>query len=268
MPPSQSAIVGKSRSGGSAEPLQGVFLAHADATPQSQSSSPQLPPPLAQIARPWHVDAWYGWRPGSALPRVAAGGPLGAAYGGTQGGVLVRYDLGRDGRRPQIYLRAVHAPSRPAQNDLAAGLGLRPLPGVPVRFQGEARVTRTGADARLRPAIAAVSELPPVELPMGFRIEAYGQAGWVGGRESTGFVDGQARMDRSMADIGGANIRLGLGAWGGAQKYAGRLDIGPSLSLDLRDIGLPARAMIDYRVKIAGHARPENGVAVTVLTGF
>lgn len=189
-------------------------------------------------------------------------------YGGTQGGAVVRFDIAKGGAAPALYVRATHAPGMFAQSDLAAGLSARPVARLPVRVQAEARATRIGGETEIRPALIAVSELAPIDLPAGFRLEGYGQAGWVGGRYSTGFVDGQARLDRAIANVGGAQVRLGAGAWGGAQRFAGRLDVGPSLTLDLREAGVPARVSVDYRVSVAGNARPGSGVAVTVATGF
>ena len=234
-------------------------------------AAPNLEAPAAYtplLRRSWHVDAWYAWRPGSGLPRVAAGAAPALAYGGTQGGVVLRADLGASEHRPQAYLRAVHAPARPAQGDLALGMGARPIPSVPVRLQGEARVTRIAGETSVRPAVAAIAELASVELPLGFSAETYGQAGWVGGRYATPFVDGQVRVERPLVAAGPARVQLGAGAWGGAQKFAGRLDVGPTASVALDLGGTPARIAVDYRIRVLGNARPENGAAVTLSTGF
>ncbi len=260
-------------SGGHGIVLAPTISARAD------SALPKPPPRItdavdgqsAARARPskrWHVDGWYAWRPGSGQPRVVAGGPRAPAYGGTQGGIVARFDLAADARRPQLYLRATHAPAQPSQADLAVGFGVRPVATIPVRIQGEARATRTLGQSELRPAVAAITELAPAEISLGFRVEAYAQAGYVGGREATAFVDGQVRADRTVLTFGKADLRLGGGAWGGAQKYAERLDIGPGVTLDLRDAGVPARLSLDYRVRIAGHAHPSNGPALTFSTGF
>jgi len=229
----------------------------------------EFPPGFApHRQRGWHVDAWYAWRPGSGLPRVAAGAAPALAYGGTQGGILLRADLGTSEYRPQAYLRAIHAPARPAQGDVALGIGGRPIPGVPVRLQGEARVTRIAGETSVRPAVAAIAELAPVALPLGFSAETYGQAGWVGGRYATPFVDGQLRVERALASAGSARVQVGAGAWGGAQKFAGRLDVGPTASVALDLGGTASRIAVDYRIRVLGNARPENGVAVTLSTGF
>lgn len=180
----------------------------------------------------------------------------------------MRYDLAANARRPQLYLRTTHAPAPPSQADFAAGFGLRPVGGIPVRIQAEARATRILGRTEVRPAVAAITDLAPADAPLGFRVEAYAQGGYVGGREATAFVDGQIRADRALVSIGNADLRIGGGAWGGAQKHAERLDVGPGVTLDLRSVGVPARISLDYRVRVAGHARLSNGPALTFSTGF
>lgn len=221
---------------------------------------------LAALKR-WHVDGWITWRPGGALP-LDAGQPLASGYGASQAGMLARFDLEASPRRPQVYWRAVHAPGRPRQSDLAVGLSARPLAQVPVRLQAEARASRSQGGTIVRPAVLAVSEFAPLDLPLDLRAEGYAQAGWVGGHQATAFVDGQARIDREIMEAGPGKVRLGAGAWGGAQKFAGRLDVGPTVTLDLRESAMPARISIDYRHQVAGDARPGSGVAVTLSTGF
>jgi hypothetical protein len=99
---------------------------------------------------------------------------------------------------------------------------------MPVRLAAEARATQTDSGTEVRPAADAVTELPPVALPLGARGEAYLQVGYVGGRFGTGFIDGQARIDRSVASVPGGGLSAGVAAWGGAQKGVARLDIGPT----------------------------------------
>lgn len=216
----------------------------------------------------WRIDAWALWRPGSGLQRIAAGGPMAPAYGGTQGGVVARYRLTDAGMQPDVYIRLTHAPSRPSQTDAAVGFSMRPLREIPVRLHAETRVTRDASELAIRPAMFAVSEWVPVALPLGLTAEAYAQAGWVGGRYATPFVDGQLRVDRPITRLGPATLRAGAGAWGGAQRFAERLDAGPSLTIDMRDGPVPLRASLDYRFRLAGDARPGNGIAVTLSTGF
>lgn len=224
-------------------------------------------PVFATGTKRWSVDSWFFWRSGSGLPS-GTNTQFGGRYGATQAGLVARYDLGSNRRRPQAYVRFTHAPDRPAQSDVAAGIGFRPVPSLPIRMQAEARALHTQGRTSVAPAVLAISELPVFDLPLGFSGEAYGQAGWVGGDFATPFVDGQLRLDRPVLHAGPVELRLGGGVWGGAQKSAERLDAGPGLTLDFRDGGLPARVSVDYRFKVAGDASPGNGIAVTLSTGF
>ena len=152
---------------------------------------------------------------------------------------------------------------------MALGLALRPIARLPVSLQGEARYTSAPAAHALRPAVLAVTELPPFTLPLGMRGEMYGQAGYVGGNYATGFADGQLRVDHRVLRLGKADLRLGGGAWGGIQKGASRLDVGPSLTFG-QPLGGPASVRLgaDWRFRVVGKAAPGAGPAVTLSAGF
>lgn len=249
--------------------------AMAAAVPAMPASPPvpYLPGSSTEALR-WSGDGWILWRqggngfnlPGAGLPGASL--PAGA-YGSSQAGFVIRYRLAAGSPlRPALYLRASSGFYRPRGEEAAIGLSLRPLPRLPVSLMGEVRVSRTTSGNVVRPAVAMVTELPPARLPLGFVAETYGQAGWVGGKDHTLFVDGQAKLDRPVVRVGNAEVRLGAGAWGGAQTGASRLDVGPSATLDL---GLgPARARLsaDYRWRVAGTAAPGSGAAVTFSAGF
>lgn len=242
----------------------------------AQAGSPVVPylPAARPRALRWSADGWILWReggngfnlPGAGLPGASL--PSGA-YGSSQAGLVLRYRLAPDSsHRPVLYLRASSGLYRPRGEELAVGLAVRPLPRVPVSVMGEARVTRTQTGDVVRPAVAAVTELPPARLPGGFRIEAYGQAGWVGGKDHTPFIDGQVKLDRRAAKTGSAELRLGAGAWGGAQNGVRRLDVGPSATVDLPVGRVNTRLSADYRFRVAGDAAPGSGAAVTFSAGF
>jgi hypothetical protein len=63
-------------------------------------------------------------------------------------------------------------------------------------------------------------------------------------------------------------LSLGAAAWGGAQEGAARLDLGPTLRLDLTVGQVPARVSLDWRQRVASDASPGSGVAATVSAGF
>ena len=72
-----------------------------------------------------------------------------------------------------------------------------------------------------------------------------------------------------MVRLGGEDeLRVGVGAWGGAQKQAARFDIGPTASVAFRLGEARARLAVDYRLQVAGHAAPASGPAVTFSAGF
>lgn len=264
---------------------QFLFLAGMEAMPLPENAVAAVPPVTASPPVPylpaarreavrWSADGWILWRqggngfnlPGAGLPGASL--PAGA-YGSSQAGAVLRYRLApASPLRPTLYLRGTSGLYAPRGEELAAGLSLRPLPRLPVAVMGEARITRTASGEVVRPAVALVSEFPPVSLPLGLRGEAYVQAGWVGGRDDTPFIDGLARVEKPVWRAGKAELRVGGGAWGGAQDGARRVDVGPSASLDLPVGGVNTRLSADYRFRVAGTAAPGSGAAVTFSAGF
>jgi hypothetical protein len=226
-------------------------------------------PAMGMAATPetdrWSADAWLLLRKDSTTAVTSGRG----SYGQSQLGAVLRYRLlASSAHRPTAYLRASQALAGARESEAALGLAARPVPGVPIVAAAELRLARAGGSAHARPAAYAVTELPPVKLPGGFSAEAYLQAGYVGGDFATGFVDGQVRAERTVFDLGSAELRAGGGVWGGAQKGASRLDIGPSASLRVTIGETPARASMDWRFRVAGDAEPDSGPALTISAGF
>ncbi len=171
--------------------------------------------------------------------------------------------------RPSVFLRTTAALNGSNEREAALGLSARPFGRIPVVLAGEARLTFAPGRSMVRPAVFAVTELPPFALPLGFRGEAYAQGGYVGGKFATAFADGQLRVDHRMVSIGASELRMGGGVWGGAQKGASRLDAGPSLVLGA-PLGESAAVRLgaDWRFRVAGNAAPASGPAVTLSAGF
>ena len=113
-----------------------------------------------------------------------------------------------------------------------------------------------------------MTELPRFDLPAGLSGEIYAQAGYVAGPNASAFVDGQLRVERRLARLGRGELRAGLGAWGGAQKGANRIDVGPSATLDFPLGGGQGRVSADWRLRAAGNAAPKSGPAITLSAGF
>jgi hypothetical protein len=254
--------------------LAPAIVAYFSAAVPGSSASPSLaertPPPGRPVAPPgvsrWSGDGWLLLRRDSAGP-FAAGAP---SYGRSQMGAVLRYRLApSSAHRPVAYVRASRTLAGPDETEVAVGLAARPVARLPLSVAAEVRAFDSPAGQEMRPAAFAVTELPPVKLPLDMRGEAYVQAGYVGGDFATAFVDGQARVDKGVArwaDEG--ELRAGAGVWGGAQKHAGRLDVGPSATLGFRLGETRSRLAVDYRVRVAGDARPKSGPAVTISAGF
>lgn len=224
-------------------------------------------PPGAAVPSRWSADGWLLLREGGAGATVT--GLPSPTYGASQAGAVIRYRLSTANRhQPALYLRVSSAVQRPRGEEAALGVSARPLAQLPVAVQVELRATQQVRGTTLRPAISAVSGLPRLDLPAGFLSEFYGQAGFVGGPDSTAFADAQVRIERRIARLGRGELRAGLGAWGGAQKGAGRLDIGPTATIDFALGAGQGRVSADWRLRTSGNAAPQSGPALTLSAGF
>ena len=229
------------------------------------------PPPIAAMRPPtapmghWSADGWLLVRDDTVTP-IVSGRP---SYGRSQAGALVRYAFDpASSHRPQAYLRASAALAGEREQEVAIGLSARPLGVLPVRVAIEGRLEETDRGTRARPAAYAVTELPQFRLPAGVRAEIYAQAGYVGGAFATAFADGQAHVGRPVTSRDGIELSVGLGAWGGAQEGASRLDVGPTAIVSFRLGKGFGRIAADYRLRAAGNAEPKSGLALTVSAGF
>ena len=212
----------------------------------------------------WSVDAWALWRQGSGIAQGRR-----PSYGASQAGAVLNFRLRpSSGHDPRVYVRAYRALIDNPETEASLGVSARPVPSIPVRFHGEMRATERFGETEYRPSGFVTTELAPQQLPFEAVAEFYAQAGYVGGDFPTGFADGQLHVMREVKSLDPAKLSLGAGAWAGIQKGAERVDIGPSMRIDL-DIGaVPARVAVDYREQVAGNAEPGSGVAVTVSTRF
>jgi len=220
-------------------------------------------------ARPdrWSGDAWLLVREGGRRPTLASVAP--ASYGADQAGAVVRYQLAPNSAlRPTAYARASRALARGGETEIASGVAVSLARGFPLRAHGELRITDSGARTDVRPAAFLVTGVPRREVTPGLEADAYLQAGYVGGEFATGFVDGRATLEAPVLRADHGRIAAGGGIWGAAQRGVARLDVGPSASARLSTGEATLRASVDYRFRIAGEARPDNGLAVTLSASF
>jgi hypothetical protein len=239
--------------------------ASASAAPRAVAPVP-MPPSLRP--RRWSFDSWALLRRDGAGPMSVGLGP--ATYGASQSGAMLRYRVDLSSRyQPTVFARTTTALAQERENSAALGFSARPLPSVPLVAAVEGRMTDQAGGTRFQPAAYVYTQLPPVSLSRELQAEAYFQGGYVGGKFATPFADGQVRLDRKMVRIGSIDGRIGAGAWGGAQKGAARLDIGPSalvtMPLGKRMFG---RVSLDWRFRVAGNAQPDSGPAMTLSAGF
>lgn len=210
--------------------------------------------PSAASAARLHGDAWTIARPrgGDSL----AFGQLGAS----QAGLRLTYALG-DARRVALSAR-VATPLSGRGHEGAAGLDWRPTP-LPVHLLADLRVPLDGGVAR--PAVQLIGGAA-LRLPAQLQAEGYAQAGAVSRRGA--FVDGATRVTRALFTHGRVEFDMGAGAWGAAQRGVARLDVGPTASVTLPLGAAAIRLGADYRLRLAGRARPGSGPAVTLGSSF
>lgn len=234
------------------------------------SAAPFFAP--GQSADRWSLDAFAFYRAGSGSTSISQGRlPV---YGASQMAVNLQYRAAPTSPHdPRAYLRAYRAFVPDGENEVAAGLSARPLGSVPVRLGAELRVIDDISGTEVRPAAYAVTELAAAKLPFDLRAEAYGGAGYVGGRADTAYADGQIAITREIVRFGGADkqslqLSIGGAGWGGAQRDASRVDVGPTMRIDMTIADVPARLALDWRERVAGDAAPNSGIAATLSTRF
>ncbi|HEX8240135.1 MAG TPA: hypothetical protein VF574_10395 [Allosphingosinicella sp.] len=221
---------------------------------------PLVPPPAAgpRAPRRWSFSAWSFVRRGDSAP-LASGGLL----GGSQAGARLTFRLNRDRARPLALSARLSAPlRRPAGGDAALGLDWKPIGRLPVHVLGERRQS-VGGEGRSAFGLTLYGGL--YDAPLGpLRVDAYAQAGVVGARSLDLFADGSLRLSLPL----GRNARAGAGAWAGGQPGVSRFDLGPQAALRLPVAGRAVTLAADWRLRVAGNARPGSGPTLTLATDF
>jgi hypothetical protein len=185
--------------------------------------------------------------------------------GGSQAGARLTYRLKAISARPLLLSARASMPIDPRDGaEAAIGLDWRPVKSLPLHLLAERRqaLGKEGRSALSLTAYGGVSEAPLGPL----RIDAYAQAGVVGARSGDLFGDGALRI--SLPVDGEGRLKLGAGAWAAAQPGISRVDIGPQASLRLPVAGRSVTVALDWRLRIAGEARPGSGPALTLATDF
>lgn len=185
---------------------------------------------------------------------LANGGQL----GGSQAGARLTYAFNR---RIAASLRTSSDVGRRGA-EFAAGFRVQPLVSLPIWVTAERR-QRLGRTSSGRNAFAIFAEtgLYQQPLPWQFNLDAYLQSGVVGLKSRDWFVDGAVAATRPVYK----NFSGGFGVWGGAQPGLYRIDVGPRVTMKVRN---NIRMHLDYRYKVAGTAQPGSGPAITLAADF
>jgi len=216
-----------------------VIAAGAAAPPQSILAPPVILATTSPKTNRWSASGWFVLRDGHGIAPGLGGGQL----GGSQAGLRVAYAID-EARRVAIVGR-VATPLKGQGREAAIGVEWRPT-ALPVRLVAEYRVALD--DGVGGPAVGVIAGTGPAPLAFGFDLETYGQAGVVRHRRAEPFAEGAARLSRRVLTIGTAKVDLGLGGWGGAQRGAQRLDVGPSLGVRIPVAGKAIRASLDCSI--------------------
>ncbi|MEP9402986.1 hypothetical protein [Sphingomonas sp. VNH70] len=190
----------------------------------------------------------------------ATGGPV--QLGGGQAGVRMRMPVVPDGR----FALAGRLATPLAGPGHEAALGVEWRPAAPVALVVERRVALDRSASGV--GLGAIAGIDRPDLPGGFALEAYGQAGAVARTGIEPYADGAVRALHPVAQVGRAELRLGIGGWGAAQREGQRIDIGPSAVLALPVGRVPVRLSLDWRQRIGGNAAPGSGPALTLGSDF
>ena len=236
---------------------------YAAAPEQAETSSDafRLPPvarvPMVPQRDRLSASAWSIMR-GDNTQGLASGGQL----GGSQAGVRFFYTPGPEAVALTARLSTPLAQSK--GREAAIGIALR---GRNVGVIAEERFA-LDKGGRSAPAIIVYGGISEVKLPGRFRLDSYAQAGVVGIATPAAFIDGAVRIERSILTVSGSSLAYGVGAWGGAQPGANRLDVGPQIVAHVAAARTSLRVSAEWRERVAGNASPASGPSVTVGIDF
>lgn len=210
------------------------------------------------------ASGWLLIRNGAAPRPLASAGQL----GGSQIGSRLLWPVTGLGERTLVSasIRA-SAAFKDRRNEVAAGVSIKHDFRWPVEMIVERRF---GADRSTpdRWAAFAVTGIDSEPLSGTMKFDLYAQAGVVGFRRPQFFAGGHAVVHRKLTAFGKADLHIGLGAWGDIQPGLSRIDLGPDVSLRVRNETLPLRVGLQWRQRVVGNADPRSGPALVVGADF
>ena len=189
-------------------------------------------------------------------------------YGGSQIGAILSYPIfTKPDPDMLVYGRLGAALTPLAQEELAFGVRIQPFDDLPISIHAEKRF-RADSGSDRGTAFYAAGGTGPDRIVEKLALETYAQAGYVLGDDETYFFDGFATLQRPILESDRKKLSVGTGAWVGGQRNIARLDLGPRADFRIPLGKKSARIAVDWRVRVAGDARPRSGMAITLSTSF
>lgn len=219
--------------------------------PPSSSDAPLIRRRVARV----QIGSWALLRIGSAPQPEAWTGQ----YGASQIGVRARIPIAALPRTMGVSVRISGDLPAMRAAEIGLGLSLRPAHPLPLEIivEGRVPVTRPGG---IRPAVLVAGGWHHARSPQHGISQGYAQAGVTQLHHPIFFADGATSLQWPLSPT----TDIGVGLWGGIQGRTARLDIGPSIAL----VQQGARLTADWRVRIAGQARPGSGPSLTLGKDF
>ncbi|RDV02759.1 hypothetical protein DXH95_12505 [Sphingorhabdus pulchriflava] len=244
---------------GTVQPLPFAQVAAAVPTVPTALTPANLP--AAQRQRRIQLYGYSLWRQGSGSDAFAPA----AQYGGSQAGLIATWDpFSRVEKGVALLARASATPDG-NERELALGARWQLNRHWPISVSAERRFRLDGKD---RFAFYAAGGVNDVAIIGKAKLDAYGQAGYVSGKNGGGFFDAHGRMLHPVATLAGLPLSAGAGAWAGGQPGVRRLDVGPTIATRVETRFADFTLQLDWRQRVAGNANPKDGLALTVSTGF
>ncbi|MBB3941805.1 hypothetical protein GGR91_000027 [Sphingorhabdus rigui] len=224
------------------------------------------PLPNPQAPQGFEVYAYSFWRHGSSPAGTLGNGQYGASQSAVIAAIPVLRFSGNPGlSRLSMAGRISVAHGSVRERELAAGVRWRPVARIPVQIIAERRFRQDRPDAF---AALVAGGQSGVKLPLRFRLDGYGQAGFVSGQGGGPFADVAVQAHRPIAQSQRASFAIGAGVWGGGQDNVMRVDVGPNIRANVTTRGAVLQLDASWRWRVAGQAQPGHGPAVTLSTSF
>ena len=211
------------------------------------------------------ISAWLYWRQDTGITPSVSNGQL----GGSQTGIRARLPLMPLGKNANIGINArVSAPLlRRKGKEVALGTSLVLDHPHRIEIIAERRIALDGG-GRNAFAVIAASGIHDRPLGHGLLANGYIQAGMVGLKSKDYFADGAVSIDHVATETDAYTTRIGVGLWGAAQPKIVRLDVGPQITFVSKRLTIPIRISAQWRLRVAGDARPASGPTLSLGSDF